>query len=102
MRVPVNNFDIKRYKQLRKAEEWIAVSKDRRNFVGLDTDFSKFCREGYINFCEFKTPVYDRNYMTHLSSLHYAKIDELCERVVWESKFKLIFVLALKNPASLL
>jgi hypothetical protein len=44
--VPIYNFDLKRYVQLRTAEEWIAVSKDRRNFVVLDTDFSKFCTEG--------------------------------------------------------
>jgi hypothetical protein len=88
---------------LRTAEEWIAVSKDRRNFVVLDTDFSKFCREGYINYCEFKTPVYDGNYMTCLSALYYGKINaanELCERVVWGFKFEPIFVLVLTNPAT--
>ena len=101
--VPIYNFDFKRYVQLRIAEEWRAVSNDRRNFVVLDADFSKFCREGYINFCEFRTPVYDRHYMICLSDIYYGKADaanELCERVVWGSKFETIFVLVLKNPAT--
>ena len=86
--VPIYNFDLKRYVQLRTAQERTAISKDRRNFVVLDTDFSKFCREGYINCCEFRTPVYDRNYMTCSSALYYGKdgaANELCEKVVWGS-----------------
>jgi hypothetical protein len=37
--VRVYNYDIKHYVQMGKAEEWVALSKDRRNFVELDNVF---------------------------------------------------------------
>ena len=73
--VPVYSSDIKRYIQLRTPDALTAVRKDKRNFEGLAADFSKFCRGEYIYFCEFRTPVCDRNYMTCSSALFYGKSD---------------------------
>ncbi|GFG30191.1 hypothetical protein Cfor_10174 [Coptotermes formosanus] len=101
--VPIYHVDMKHHTRLRAAKEWIAVSKDRRNFVELDADFSNFFRGGYINFCEFRNPQYDINYMTCSSVLFYGKIEAaytLFEKVVWGSRFQPIFVLVLKDPAT--
>jgi len=71
----------------------------KRDFVGLDTEFSRFCREDYVKFCVFNTPVYDKC----SSALCCGKPDaanELCKTVLFGPKFEPTFVLVLKNHAN--
>ena len=101
--VPVYNLEIKGYVQLRTPDVMLAVSKDRINFVGLNLDFFKFCMGEHLTFCEFRTPVYDRNYMTCSSALYFGKnevVNEVCEKIVWGYKIPPIFMLVSKNPAT--
>ena len=71
----------------------------KRNFVGLDTEFSRFYREGYVKFTNFNTPVYDEC----SSALYCGKTDaanELCKTDLFGPKFEPIFALVLKNHAT--
>jgi hypothetical protein len=77
--VRVSDFDIKWYVPQTGATEWTAVSAGRRNFVELDSGFSKFCRDGYLSLCDFRIPVCGRNYMTCSGALYYGQIDVASE-----------------------
>jgi hypothetical protein len=69
------------------------------NFVALDAEFSRFCREGYVKFCKFNTPIYDGC----SNALYCGKTDaanKLFKAVLFGSKFEPIFVLVLKNRAT--